>query len=402
MDRTADYTIQGFLYQFNKTLVEILNSPDDSDITVEGTVEDIDIEYGSGIKAIQCKYHEGQERFALSLVYKPILQMMQHFVQHNGGNVRYILYAYFPSQTPGDTYPLKNDEIKEVLASQDKKLRKYIDTVDNKINIDDFLKCFSLEFGKLFDDLIDEAHKGLIRHGFNKADVEAIAYPNAINDIAMIACKHLAEDRKTSKLEVLEKLRSVKKTAITCWTLALKTRKQILDARKKQMKPHLNINARLRYFIISKDSIADFDSEIVLFVSDYLNKYHFKAAHICTPLFCLNCTIDDFNNIRLRIHQKGIIAVDGFVGDYFDEALFFREPMTRKRNKQEIEREFHVRLAHFPTRTDIIKSRKGDDLFIIGELDHNVLDMQDVCVERLAVSNLKEAKYLLGVTNDYE
>lgn len=29
MSRTADYTIQGFLYQFNKTALEILSAQDD-------------------------------------------------------------------------------------------------------------------------------------------------------------------------------------------------------------------------------------------------------------------------------------------------------------------------------------------------------------------------------------
>jgi hypothetical protein len=36
MSRSADYTIQGFLYQFNKTLLEILKAQADSIITVEG------------------------------------------------------------------------------------------------------------------------------------------------------------------------------------------------------------------------------------------------------------------------------------------------------------------------------------------------------------------------------
>ena len=43
MSRTVDYTIKGFLYQFNKTLLEILNSPQDGIIKVEGIVEDVDI-----------------------------------------------------------------------------------------------------------------------------------------------------------------------------------------------------------------------------------------------------------------------------------------------------------------------------------------------------------------------
>jgi len=41
MPQAADYIIKGFLYQFNKTLLEILNSQEDSIITVEGIVEDV-------------------------------------------------------------------------------------------------------------------------------------------------------------------------------------------------------------------------------------------------------------------------------------------------------------------------------------------------------------------------
>ncbi len=58
--RTADYTIQGFLYQFNKTLLSIIEASDDAEIVVEGLIEDIDIHGPLQTTAIQCKYHEGQ------------------------------------------------------------------------------------------------------------------------------------------------------------------------------------------------------------------------------------------------------------------------------------------------------------------------------------------------------
>lgn len=43
MSRTADYTIQGFIYQFIITFHKLLISTDDAEITVEGIIEDIDI-----------------------------------------------------------------------------------------------------------------------------------------------------------------------------------------------------------------------------------------------------------------------------------------------------------------------------------------------------------------------
>ena len=55
MSRAADYTIKGFLYQFNKTLLDILNSPDGSNITVEGIVEDVEIETSSGMTALAAR-----------------------------------------------------------------------------------------------------------------------------------------------------------------------------------------------------------------------------------------------------------------------------------------------------------------------------------------------------------
>ena len=59
--RTADYTILGFIYQFNKTLLAILDSTEESEITVEGRIEDIDVTTEKGTEAIQCKYHETVE-----------------------------------------------------------------------------------------------------------------------------------------------------------------------------------------------------------------------------------------------------------------------------------------------------------------------------------------------------
>ncbi|MFY2825105.1 hypothetical protein [Ruegeria sp. MALMAid1280] len=43
MPRTTHHTIQGFLYQFLKTLKEILAADNDQTITVEGIVKDIEV-----------------------------------------------------------------------------------------------------------------------------------------------------------------------------------------------------------------------------------------------------------------------------------------------------------------------------------------------------------------------
>ena len=94
--RQANSAIKGFLYQFDKSLHEILISSDGDVITLEGQIEDIDIVSDTGTEAIQCKYHEGED-FAISKVAEPILDMFCHYIKESviGKKTKYVLYAYF-------------------------------------------------------------------------------------------------------------------------------------------------------------------------------------------------------------------------------------------------------------------------------------------------------------------
>lgn len=56
--RQANSTIKGYLYQFNKSIFEILSADDEASITLEGVIEDIDIQLPNATSTIQCKYHE--------------------------------------------------------------------------------------------------------------------------------------------------------------------------------------------------------------------------------------------------------------------------------------------------------------------------------------------------------
>ena len=80
--RQADSTIRGYLYQFNKSIYEILQSNDDETITLEGIIEDIDIQSPTSTTTIQCKYHE-DKKYMISGVAVPILEMLCHYYECN-------------------------------------------------------------------------------------------------------------------------------------------------------------------------------------------------------------------------------------------------------------------------------------------------------------------------------
>ncbi|MDZ4260757.1 MAG: hypothetical protein U1B30_00275, partial [Pseudomonadota bacterium] len=134
MGRSADYTIQGFLYQFNQTLSELLKAADDDMITIEGIVEDIEVASFAGTKAIQCKYHETQDNYTPSILYHPLLQMMKHFKSNPGAKISYHLFAHFPNNP---AIKISVADLNAAITSTNKKLKDLIDEVKG-VDIDGF------------------------------------------------------------------------------------------------------------------------------------------------------------------------------------------------------------------------------------------------------------------------
>ena len=415
ISRSADYTIQGFIYQFHKTLLEILNSETEDVITVEGIIEDIDVINDYGTTAIQCKYHETKKSFQLSTVYKPILQMMKHFYITNKSNkisnISYRLFAYFPNEKPGEFYKLTVEDVKEIIASKNSKYATMINELNaivefdkeegNQNSIYHFLEVFEFQFGHSLEYLTNEVLKSLKESGLDEDNVEILHYPNAIQRISNLSMEHFKADREITKQELTDHLKKIKKTAISKWTLSLKTLKQILNAKKLELRGNLNKNSRLRYFIISEALLIDFKEEIVNFISDYVAKYHFKPLHDKTPIFCFDCKLELYNDLVIRLYKKNIRSNTGMIiNNYFDQSEFLKEPI--RKNEKEYFREFDIRLTRLHDGIfDTFNFNKPDDYFLFIDKKPQ-LDYLDTNVEHLIIEDFKQVKFILGMSGVYE
>ncbi|QDD89700.1 hypothetical protein [Pseudomonas oryzihabitans] len=392
MGRSADYTIQGFLYQFNQTLSELLKADDDAEITIEGIVEDIEVRTFSGTKAIQCKYHETKETYTPSILYDPLLQMMKHYKSNPTANIDYHLFVHFPNSPK---IIISATELNEAINSKNKELQNTIKDVIG-VNISGFLTVFSIRLTSKYDDLMMENMELLSTLGFEKTEVEALFYPNAIQIIGDLSIKHEEALRKVTKKDFLATLRKIRSTAISQWTLALKTRKKIIESRRKQLKENLNKNVRLRFVTIFPEFIEQFDEQIILFIKSFIDKYHYKQAHTQTPLFALDVTQQELYKIASRLDSKDVCPNLGLTAMDFSEKNFFREPMANKDRK-----EFALRLISWNEYKGIQLQKKADDFFVIGYGNTAELDLQDINVENLACEKLEEVKYMLGISDVY-
>lgn len=397
MSRTADYTIQGFIYQFIVTLRKILLTDSDSEIIIEGPIEDIDIITPTGIEAIQCKYHEAKDKFILSSIYKPVLQMMIHYYKNPTRNIKYRLYAHFPNETVGNKKVLTITEIKQILSSKDKGFESLILELAGFTDFTGFISKFELEFGASLADLEKSVIVELSVEGFSTEDSEDIFYPNSIHRIAQISTNHNSDDRKVTKSGFISNLKEKKKTAITRWTRELNSYEKFLKKRREQMRDNLNKNSRTRAILLESQFITDFETRAVQLIEDFVNKYNSKIKlHNC-PLVILICDESMLNTIWLKLNSKKIIVERGHIAGQFDVKHFLREPM---KVIKESKSEFMLRLCLYSEFQQIIKEVNIDDIFLIAEKGSIFLkDIKDCNIEVIETKEINEIKYLLSLTN---
>lgn len=434
MSRVADSTIKGFLYQFNLTLKRILESTNDEEIQVEGIIEDIDVISGSKVTAIQCKYHESQEKFDLSTIYKPILQMLKNYTLNPDAQIKYILYAYFPTLEEGK-YVLTKKNFEDMLATNNidnicnyiayikpcktpeifaiidkksktvdekKKIKDYYiqNEIDVLCDIDLFIsKYFSFEIGKSYSDMEVSIKELLVGEGFSKFDVQDIFYPNVIQKIAEISSNKNDKERIVNKQWIINDLKDTKTTAITRWTKELMHYKELLKTRRKQLSEHLNVNFRKRCFILESSDIDNFDKDIVVFLSDFTNIYCSKVKLHIPATFCIiDYTKEKVDDLISRLYSKNIIVENGYKGNIFFKDAFVKEP-EKKINEGWIQ--FVLKLCHGMAEIyEIINQNKPDDIFIIGKSVPSELILKDVNVEKIEIANFTELRYLLKLESE--
>jgi hypothetical protein len=212
-NRSANATIKGYFYQFDHTILQILQAASgNSTVVIEG-IEDVDIEDGDDSVLVQCKYYEGTE-YNHPQIKKAVVQMLRHY--HKAGffelqELRYRLYGHYK----GGQDKLKSDFDlaflkKYFLTSRDKDKTQTQEHEQLKLSDEQLV-----HFRKLLEININAPSYGdqqiLIMNLLKKQipscqqeDAAAFYYPNAINVIQSLAVMVNVSDRKITKAKFLE------------------------------------------------------------------------------------------------------------------------------------------------------------------------------------------------------
>ncbi|MFE2334526.1 hypothetical protein [Streptomyces coelicoflavus] len=150
--------IKGFAYQFDKTLIEIFQSPRQR-LQIEG-VQDLSGEHYH----MQIKNRSG--RFYLSVVGKAVRKMFLQFTSSRAAS--YILHCHFADQAPGTCRSLTIEELDGLLDDQ-------FDRVEKELKLQ-FLKSFYINFSEDYETQFKNVLKCVADELSARDSVEALSY----------------------------------------------------------------------------------------------------------------------------------------------------------------------------------------------------------------------------------
>ena len=331
--RAANATIKGYYYQFDTSILKLIELDSDTDsVTIEG-IEDIDVKDATETTCVQCKYLS-KPKFINSAVREPIILMISNFIK-SSDNLKYTLYAHFEEEISGIEREISLVELKEILTySENKQTKSYHN--DNGISDDQlkkFLENFKLIFGKKFEQQQLEVIDKLKAH-FKCTTFEAdtLYYNNALRVIIDKAIKKTSGERAITKADFISAIDN-RQQLFNEWYVVLRSKKEFLKSTSEIIKQtQSNYASKTKYLFIGNNILDSNNQEfpILAFIEYLIHKYYRmnNALRTSKPIsFILDADRAFVRDLKINLINKGIHFNDGYEEINFNPDSFNADPV---------------------------------------------------------------------------
>ncbi|ADC50042.1 hypothetical protein BpOF4_09935 [Alkalihalophilus pseudofirmus OF4] len=296
------YAIKGFLYQFDTTIIEILNNPD-TDVSFED-IQDINYEQF----VVQVKHKETQS-YTPGKIKTPIIQLLHLFKEDTNKNYR--LYCYFKNISPTEK-KLTLIELDGILGNKKNEFEKEL----KEKFIGSFILQFSENYEEQFHSTLEQIDKA---YNLNNRDLSVLYHSIIRSEIfrLVIKEKRLRSINKTKLDEVIENYQEIVFYSAYEEHLSREAYEKMI--RKEffiQRKPNLGNTSRL--FIIDSSKYSDY-TDIHNLINIISRKY-FRKDKSPAPIICFRDIEDStLNFIKQGLLDRNYSFCDGtfFDGDKF-------------------------------------------------------------------------------------
>jgi hypothetical protein len=335
VNRDACATIQGYLYQFDATILSILDLQDNDSVTVEG-IEDFDVFRKNISELFQCKYYEAA-RLTRSTMRDAILPMIKGFLRLNSkerATRRFHLYGYFKDSVPEEK-TLSGDEIKKSLIRKKHTTRSgtsHLDVIDVQKEIgatDQDILHFSTQ---LTIHITEEysGHKRKVIEALKKCckttlhEAEGFLYPSARTIISSIAAAKDPAARQLTKAAFIS-LITPSRALYNAWSLRELGEKTYCASLRTHYFSQRNIDAAHRIFVIDS-ALATTNAELLSICYALHRKWsshRFRrkpdSERYVPFVFFRGLPADRLVAMKTLLQDEGVRFVDGyaFLGSTF-------------------------------------------------------------------------------------
>ncbi|WP_088226188.1 DUF4297 family anti-phage-associated protein [Desulfosporosinus sp. FKB] len=335
-DRAAINTIKGYFYQFDYSILKILELRNDADsITVEG-IEDVDISELEGNTAIQCKYYANTE-YNHSEIALSIRFMLKDFKGRKDigtAAINYKLYGYYQKGQEKLPNSITVDFLKKhflTFTHNKAKILYYQDLKIADVELEDFLKHLQIEINaEEFSQQIENILQILqVRFKCSKFEAEHYYYNNALKIIKEFAIRQDIRDRRIFKKEFID-LIDKREILFNKWFYFFRGQKEVFKKLRKEYFSDFNVLPFERFFLIEVDK-SNYSrvelKDILRLISDKWSKLSKRTPNpFCPYIYIHDLERDELVNLKTDLHQEGFNFIDGFPfnGAPFDSKVILK------------------------------------------------------------------------------
>lgn len=345
-ERSATATIKGYFYQFDQTIVRLLEATKYGSVTVEG-LEDIDLDDGDESAFVQCKYYEGTE-YNHSVIKEAVIHMLRHF--HAAGcpsdhAFRYRLHGHYRGGQHKLALPLTDEFLKEHFLTYTKEGQ--VHKVHEELRITDaqlanFRGLLVIDVNALsYDDQQAHVLKLLASEipECTAADALTFFYPLAINVVQGLAIETDEAKRKITKAQFLKAINR-KDVVFSAWLREHLGREYFarMIRRKYFYFGKTKTPKAARFFVIDMTNeyeVGQATRMLIRIGQRFSHKEHQRtpaADRFCPYVLLRGVTPEQLIELKASLWSQGVVFNDGypFQGAEFLPAMLAADPTKEK------------------------------------------------------------------------
>ena len=335
------YALKGFLYQFDKTLLEALANPT-STIHFENQQ---DIDYDEFV--LQVKHKETQD-FSPGKIRRPVEDLLRF--SHDYPTKQIVLYCHFRDKTPGD-WKLTSADLNSIIGDEAK---AQFPTISRS----DFLARFTIRFSTDFEGQFTETI-AKIREEFSIADEDtAIVYHSIFRSRLLDRSVLPTAERRVSLTDLREFLYDAESTIFFSAYSNYLERERYSKLIKKRYftanRPNLDNFQRL--FVIDCEGSAPLPS--LSRIAARISEKYFRRGKSPQPYLCFrNLPTNLMNDLKRNLINEGTHFFDGthFDGDVLRIRELAEEPS--------VQREYVLRVAAVEKISELLERASIKEVF---------------------------------------